>query len=72
MAIECSRCGFDIPPALRIKSKHTGHYYCRDLDACARRARNDLTFEEMFMLADKTERKLKAHIRSLKGERIAA
>lgn len=55
MAKLCSRCGFELPPTFRIKSKHTGAYYCADLVSCDRRARNDLTDEEITWLARKVE-----------------
>lgn len=54
--VYCSRCGFLVPPNERLKSRHTGDTYCLNIDECSRRARNDLTFEEISELGKKVTR----------------
>lgn len=49
----CATCGFEIDPARHIYSKHTGLYYCVDLDNCHRRAKNDLNYGEISQLTSR-------------------
>lgn len=55
----CARCGFELKPSQRIKSKHTGFSYCLHLNECERRAHGDLTYEEIVMYAEQLTAALK-------------
>jgi hypothetical protein len=35
----CTLCGRKLPVAVRVFSRHTRAYYCRDIGACERRQR---------------------------------
>lgn len=47
----CGRCGFPVTKATALHSKHTGVWYCPDLDDCGRRSKNDLTLGEIKTMA---------------------
>lgn len=47
----CDVCGFPVEYSYCVLSDHTGKYYCLDMDECGRRAREELTLDEVCVLA---------------------